>query len=135
MADDLGVKRGKLAAYEYESADAKPDFYQLLAKKYHIDINKFLTVVMNDDNYLSFFTTNSIADSLAEEGLTQANEDPGSYKKVTMSGLLNEIRKENDPEIRSRLIDRITIMIGRLEDEKDEVKNELLDFVRMAKRL
>jgi|GEM_PF-5361894 len=124
MADALGEKRGKLAAYE-ENAHARPEFYEKLVVNYSINMQKFLFIEMNDDNYSSFFTTNQ-----DDESTSLVMEPEASYQKKDMAWLLNQVRNENDKATRAQLVDSLNIMIGKLEDEKNEVQTDLMNLLK-----
>ncbi len=124
LAEELGEKRGKIAAYE-EAADARPDFYKKLIEKYRIDLHLFLTEEMTEDSYLSFF--------LSEDSGMKVSEPSGEYlSKSEMISYVQRLKNEPDPEIRLQLADRITTMIVNLIEENGNLHKEMLEMIRNA---
>jgi len=122
MAEDLGEKRGKLAAYEIK-AQAKPDFHKKIVVKYDIDLGRFLTVDMDNDNYSTFFSTNDQSN--------QVSEPRGDYfKKSDIFDLLAKIKNCNDREERSMLIDSVISIYGKTLEENGGLKSEITQLQR-----
>lgn len=119
LADLMGIKRGKIAGYFYET-QAKPNFYEQLGEVLDVDMGKFLTVTMTDENYSSFFSksdTSEIPSGFAE--------GTGDYnKKSTVFDLLLKAKSATDPQIRSQLLDTIIRLYGKVLDENSELKDE-----------
>lgn len=57
------------------------------------------------------------------------------YRKIEMVELLNEIRQEDDKIKREALVNRISVLIGKLEDEKIEMLNEALRIMKKMANL
>lgn len=122
LAEDLGEKRGKIAAYE-ESADARPEFYKKLVDRYRIDLHRFLTEEMTHDSYHSFF--------LSDISGMKASEPTGGYlSRSEIIGYIQELKNESDPEARSQLADKITTMTVHLIEENGNLHKEILEMIR-----
>lgn len=120
LADDLGEKRGKIAAYE-DNTDARPEFYKKIADHYQIDLHRFLTIKMTEETYSSFFKTST-------EG-SFFSEPRGEYaSKSEIINRIQELKKENDQDIRSNLSDEITSMVVRLIEENGMLRKEILEL-------
>lgn len=128
FADRLGEKRGRIAAY-LEKANAPDEFKSKLSEEFDIDLGKFLMIVMNDDNYLSFMTTNT--DLVSEPSATYA-------KKADAIELIMKVKEESDPEERDRLIDKCVKVIAKMMEEngflKDEINQLQKDLLAIARK-
>ncbi|MEO9870261.1 hypothetical protein [Ekhidna sp.] len=134
LADLMDIKRGKVAGYFYET-QAKPEFYEKLGEKFQLNIGKFLTVEMSDDNYDSFFTGASVDNHT--DGVA---ESPGEYqKKSKVLDLLIQVKNSEDLSERDQLLDEIIKLYGKVLDENSKLKDansELKDrLLEMAKKL
>ena len=115
LADIMGVKRGKVAGYFYQTSPKK-EFQDRFASKFGLDLPRFLTTEMDEDNYLSFFT--------AKEESTQVAEDREVYKtKSMLIDLLIQAKKSDDQQEMHRLIDEAIRLYGKVLDENDRLKN------------
>ncbi len=119
FADILGEKRGKVAGYFYET-QSKPDFHQKLAQHFHLDVGKFLTLEMNENNYESFFTTN-------DDQLTTVQEPKEDYGKRTNAvDLLLKSKQTEDKIQRDRMIDDALSAFMKVLDQNDALREEIL---------
>lgn len=114
------MKRGKIAGYFYET-QAKPDFYEQLGEVLGVDIGKFLTVSMNDDNYSSFFTH---AEGDHQQVPAVAESAADYSKKSAVLDLLLKVKQASDATNRGQLIDTIIRLYGKVLDENSELKDE-----------
>lgn len=116
MADILVIKRGRLTAYE-DKSNGSPEFYQVLASTFNLDLNKFLTLEMNDRNYDSFFL----------QGHPTVNEDEGEYlSKSTIVDLIQKIKYEQNPDAKNLLADQAISLVAKLFDENNKLYQQLL---------
>lgn len=125
FAQTLGVKRGRLAPYE-EKSSGDPDFYKIIVDKHNIDLHKFLIDEMNDDNFLSFFTT--------KEEIQKVEEERGQYfDKSKIIDLIQQIKNENDTDTRNHLSDIAVSLVAKLMEENNQLRKEILDLVKQQK--
>ncbi|MEM9339261.1 MAG: helix-turn-helix transcriptional regulator [Bacteroidota bacterium] len=61
---------------------------------------------------------------------TGQNAEVKRYSKVTFYELMRVIKTENDAVKREQLVDRAINMVNRLEDEKEEIQQDLMSFVK-----
>ena len=122
LADMLDVSRGKVAGYFYET-QAKTDFNQKLSEKFHLDLGKFLTVEMEDDNYMSFFTT-------THEDSKLVMEPESSYRKSDAIDLLLKAKKASTKDEQERLIEEAIVIYGKIMDENSRLKDELMEVLK-----
>lgn len=133
LADMIGIKRGKVAGYFYET-QAKPDFYEKLGELFQLNIGRFLTIEMTEENYDSFFETEY------EQSLNLVADAKGDYHtKASLIDLLMQIKNTEDKEEKDQLIDLAIKIYGRvleensrLKDVNSGLKDQLLE---LAKRL
>lgn len=119
LADLMGVKRGKVAGYFYET-QAKADFHSKLIHHFHLDLGKFLTIEMDEENYTSFFTTNL-------DGATTVQEPVEEYgKQANAIDLLLKAKQANDLVERNQLIDQAISVYGKLISENSQLKDQLM---------
>jgi len=119
LADLMDVKRGKVAGYFYET-QAKSDFHKRLIRHFHLDLGKFLTLEMNDENYESFFATNS-------DELTTIQEPEEEYRKtINAIDLLLRAKQTDDKTERDQLIDQAISVYGQLISESSQLKDQLM---------
>ncbi len=120
LADIMGVKRGKVAGYFYQTTP-KVEFQNRFANKFKLDLGKFLTVEMNEDNYHSFFVN--------AEPVDQVAEGREVYKtKSELIDLLILAKKSDDQLEISRLIDEAIRLYGKVLDENDRLKDAVSDL-------
>lgn len=124
LADAFDMKRGKVSGYFYET-QPKPDFYEKLGEKFDLDIGKFLTVEMNDDNYVSFFLVD----------FDQKGTSIGD--KTTVLELLVRLKNTLDQEERNVLIDELILVydknqakLEQLKDQNSELKDQLIGLMQ-----
>ena len=125
FADDLGEKRGKIAAYE-ESADARPEFYKKLIDLYQINLHRFLIDKMTEETFDSFFIKN-------ESGVFR--EPVGEYfNKSEVINKIQELKKEDNTEKRGILSDEVISMVVRLIEENGNLHRELLESIKVSSK-
>ncbi len=130
LADLMEIKRGKVAGYFYET-QARPDFYNKLGEKFGLNIGRFLTIEMNDENYTSFFEKDStIIGSVAEEKVIY-------QRNSTVLDLLIQVKNCDDSRKRDEILDEVIKLYGKIIDEnsslKDtnsKLKDDLLDLTK-----
>ncbi|MEP1095369.1 MAG: hypothetical protein ABJG78_09685 [Cyclobacteriaceae bacterium] len=119
LADLMDVKRGKVAGYFYET-QAKADFHKRLISHFHLDLGRFLTLEMDDENYESFFSTIS-------DEITTIHEPEEEYKKtVNAIDLLLRAKQSEDKLERDQLIDQAISVYGQLISESSQLKDQLM---------
>ena len=121
LADLLNVKRGKVAGYFYET-QAKPNFYQSLKTQFHLDLGKFLSIEMNDENYESFFAV--------DEQVTTVQDPKGKYSKSEAIDLLLKAKHTENKSERDRLIDEAIVAYGKLINENSQLKDDLMESLK-----
>jgi len=115
LADIMGVKRGRVAGYFYHTTPKK-EFQNRFASRFNLDLARFLSIEMDEDNYLSFFTE--------KEETSQVAEDREVYKtKSVLIDLLIQAKKSDDQQEMHRLIDEAIRLYGKVLDENDRLKN------------
>ena len=125
FADDLGEKRGKIAAYE-ESADVRPEFYKKLIDLYQINLHRFLIDKMTEETFDSFFIKN-------ESGVFR--EPVGEYfNKSEVINKIQELKKEDNTEKRGILSDEVISMVVRLIEENGNLHRELLESIKVSSK-
>ncbi len=123
LADLMGVKRGKVAGYFYET-QAKSDFHTKLVDHFHLDLGKFLTLEMNEMNYESFFTTIS-------DDVSTINEPKENYgKRANAIDLLLRAKQTKGKDERDQLIDEAISVYGKLISENSQLKDQLMEALR-----
>ena len=123
LADLMGIKRGKVAGYFYNT-QAKSDFHGQLMNHFHIDLGRFLTIEMDEENYESFFSTSS-------DELTTIHEPEEEYKKtVNAIDLLLKAKQTNDKDERNQLIDQAISVYGQLISESSQLKDQLMEALQ-----
>lgn len=122
----MGVKRGKVSGYFYNTTP-KIEFQNRFASHFNIDLGRFLSIEMDEDNYHSFFKkkTGIVAES---EGVY--------YKKSEVIDLLIQAKKSEDNVEVNRLIDEAIRLYGKVLDENirlketnSELKDQLLKWI------
>jgi len=110
----MGAKRGKVAGYFYDTTP-KIEFQNRFALKFNIDLGKFLTIEMDEDNYPDFFV---------KKDINMVSEGEGTYnKKSELIDLLIQIKTtENKSEV-SRLVDDAIRIYGKVIDENSRLKD------------
>ena len=81
LGDLLGVTRGMIASYE-EETNASDEFKGQLAQQFDLNLSKFLTFVMDEYNYSSFFN------SFSQEETSQVNEPAAEYGEKSLLDLI-----------------------------------------------
>lgn len=120
LAEILGVKRGKVAGYFYET-QAKPGFHQKLIDHFHIDLGKFLTVEMNQINYDTFFEE-------VGRSISKVKEPKGVYqKKQDVIDLLLRAKNAENKKERDQLIEEAMGAFGKVISENSELKDKLVE--------
>lgn len=123
FADIMGVKRGKVSGYFYETTP-KPEFQQRFASKFNLDLGKFLTQKMTEENFDSFFTTKT-------EITTIVNEPQGDYStRSDIIEILMKLKSELDEKERSRLIDQAVRLVGKLMEKESLLMGEINQLQR-----
>lgn len=132
LADMMGIKRGKVAGYFYET-QAKPEFYEKLGEKFSLNMGRFLTVEMNETNYDSFFGPGNEEYSYVAE----SREKYGS--KSDLIDILMRVKNSDDKDEINSLLDEAIQLYGKvldensqLKDTNSDLKDQLLD---LSKRL
>ena len=125
FADDLGEKRGKIAAYE-ESADARPEFYKKLIDLYQINLHRFLIDRMTEETYDSFFIRN-------EPGIFQEPAGEYSNKSEVINKIL-DLKREDSFEQRAKLSDEVISMVVRLIEENGNLHRKLLESIKISSK-
>ncbi len=134
LADMMGIKRGKVAGYFYET-QARPDFYKKLGELFQLNVGRFLTIEMTDANYDSFFN---------KEGQSSPNmvaESAGEYHtKSSLIDLLIQVKKASDKNEIDRLLDEAIQLYGkvldensRLKDVNSDLKDQLIELSKKIK--
>lgn len=126
----LDMKRGKVSGYFYKT-QARPDFYNKLGEKFGLNMGKFLTLEMNDDNYDSFF-------GIADEEINYVAEGTESYgKKSDLIEILMQVKQSDDKEEINQLLDEAIRLYGKvldenslLKDRNSDLKDQLLELSR-----
>lgn len=109
-----------MAGYFYET-QAKPDFHQKLVDHFHIDLGKFLTVVMNPINYDTFFTEKSTPEN-------RIKDPKGVYKKKQdVIDLLLRAKNCINKKERDELIEQAMAAFGKVISENSELKDKLVE--------
>ena len=117
LADMMGIKRGKVAGYFYET-QARPDFYEKLGELFQLNVGRFLTIEMTDENYASFF------DSDGQESTNMVAESSGDYQtKSTLIDLLMQVKETENKEEKNRLLDEAIRLYGKVLDENSRLKD------------
>lgn len=117
LADMMGIKRGKVAGYFYET-QARPEFYEKLGELFQLNIGRFLTVEMKDHNYDSFFEKEN------ENLVDLVAESRGDYQ--TKSGLIDllvKVKNTKDREEVNKLLDEAIQLYGKVLDENSRLKD------------
>ena len=123
LADLMGVKRGKVAGYFYKT-QAKSDFHNELVKHFHLDLGKFLTLEMDNDNYETFFSTESV-------GVDEIQEPEEEYgHRANAIDLLLRAKLTEDKEERDQLIDQAISTYGNLISENSQLKDQLMKILK-----
>lgn len=130
LADRLKVKRGRIAAY-VEGSQPKDDFKKKIADFFDVELSRFLTVEMTDDNYRSFLT--------AKNEVVNVNIASSNYQnKTDILELLMSLKGENDPAERSRLVDECVTAIGKMMERENKLKDEInilqKDLLQIARK-
>ncbi len=123
LADLMGVKRGKVAGYFYET-QAKADFHTKLIDHFHLDLGKFLTLEMNDMNYESFFSTASTEVSTIHEPEAEYGNSANAIE------LLLRAKQAETKIERDRLIDQAIGVYGTLISENSKLKDQLMEALK-----
>lgn len=122
LADIVGVKRGKVAGYFYET-QAKHSFHQKLVDNFHIDLGKFLTVEMDAFNYDSFFH------EVVDQGMV--GEPPLEYqRKKDPIPLLLKAKNSESKEERASLIEEAIEIYSEMATENSELKDQILEMIK-----
>lgn len=115
FADLMGVKRGKVSGYFYETTP-KAEFQKRFSSKFNIDLGLFLTLEMNEDNYLTFFVGQAPVDVVAER--------QGVYhRKSELIDLLLKAKDTDDKGQINRLLDEAIRLYGKVLDENSQLKD------------
>ena len=116
LADMMGIKRGKVAGYFYET-QPRPDFYEEMGEKFSLNIGRFLTVEMSEENYESFFIFGS-------EPFSQVAESTEQYgRKSELIDLLMRVKDSEDRQETNRLLDEAIKLYGKVLDENNHLKD------------
>lgn len=130
FAKMLGIKRGKLSAYE-ATAEPRTDFYNQIVENYSINLHLFLTKRMTVDNFQSFFTTES--DPVSSEKPT------GSIKvdepESALFDLIHKVKNSDTFEERNQLTEKIISKLGKLMEENSALRREMVDLYRKLEKL
>lgn len=116
----MGVKRGKVAGYFYNTTP-KIEFQNRFASKFHIDLGRFLSIEMNEENYYSFFNASEAADAVAESKGTYSN-------KSQLIDLLLQAKEVKDKSEINRLIDESIRLYGKILDENSQLKDANIEL-------
>ena len=120
LADIMGVKRGKVAGYFYNTT-LKIEFQNRFAARFSIDLGRFLSIEMSEDNYHSFFTKAGNTHGVAED-------EEFYSKKSEVIDLLMKAKKEKDKLEGNRLIDEAIRLYGKILDENSRLKDTNSDL-------
>ena len=134
LADMMGIKRGKVAGYFYET-QARPEFHEKLGELFQLNVGRFLTIEITDDNYDSFF------DNQSQESLNVVAESSEDYQiKSTLIDVLMRVKNAESQEEKNRLIDEAIQLYGkvldensRLKDVNSDLKDRLLELSKKTK--
>ena len=122
----LGVNRGNIATYEKES-NAPDHVKQTLAELFGLNLSRLLTNEMNNDNYLSFFITESTF------GANEVNEPQARYGNQSLLELIQQLP---DSRLKELIHLKAIKLIENDADQKEKIirlheyKDKLLKILR-----
>lgn len=138
FADQLGIKKGRLSAYE-DNSNPSDDFKIRITSNYHLKFEKFITEKMSKTNFWVFFT------SKAE---IEQNEDSLSPKEESvilanrLFQILSELKELNTDQKLELLIDEalklqdpLNTQIEKLKTNIQSLSGELVESIKKRQDL